>query len=350
MGFEASSYHGKEPCGEKNPSFNRIGNIDSNFSKKVKGNRRKKAEKHIRKTAKQVFEQLKTKTPVHRMEEFQREMLKKDIYKPMNRNFALNLAQDQLGRVLYGNETNSNEYPWQISMWIGKSHFCGGTLIDNEWIVTAAHCVDAQYRDHFNRMSVSLGDHNVEIYDEVKNEIRKLKAVVRFPTYDENYLHGDLALLQLATPVEFSRSIKPACLPKDDTSYGYSLALITGWGYTEITRLIEPRPKTSAVLREAEVYILPQELCEKYSPFPITSRMICTFKGPLGVETTCQGDSGGPLVVDLHQNNKYVVVGATSFGVSTCEGPYPSMFARVSTFLDFIHAAMIPSPIHNGLE
>ena len=55
--------------------------------------------------------------------------------------------------------------------------------------------------------------------------------------------------------------------------------------------------------------------------------MICTFKGPLGVETTCQGDSGGPLVVN-NPSNKWTLVGATSFGVSTCEGPYPSMFAR----------------------
>ena len=56
--------------------------------------------------------------------------------------------------------------------------------------------------------------------------------------------------------------------------------------------------------------------------------MICTFKGPLGVETTCQGDSGGPLVVN-GGDNKWTLVGATSFGVSTCEGPYPSMFARL---------------------
>ena len=59
-------------------------------------------------------------------------------------------------------------------------------------------------------------------------------------------------------------------------------------------------------------------------------QMICTFKGPLGVETTCQGDSGGPLVVN--QGTKWTVVGATSFGVASCEGPYPSMFARFKRF------------------
>ena len=119
--------------------------------------------------------------------------------------------------------------------------------------------------------------------------------------------------------------------------------MITGWGYTDETKKLLPRPLTSDVLREANVYILPQDLCIKYSPFPITDKelktnnisiliseclqMICTFKGPLGVETTCQGDSGGPLVVNS-ADNKWTVVGATSFGVSTCEGPYPSMFAR----------------------
>ena len=77
--------------------------------------------------------------------------------------------------------------------------------------------------------------------------------------------------------------------------------------------------------------------------------MICTFKGPLGVETTCQGDSGGPLVVNSG-DNKWTVVGATSFGVSTCEGPYPSMFARVSVFLDFIHAAFVSSPFETLLS
>ena len=119
--------------------------------------------------------------------------------------------------------------------------------------------------------------------------------------------------------------------------------MISGWGYTDKTKNLKPRPLTSDVLREANVYILSPDLCVKYSPFPITDKelqrniflklkseffqMICTFKGPLGVETTCQGDSGGPLVVN-NGTNKWTLVGATSFGVASCEGPYPSMFAR----------------------
>jgi len=172
---------------------------------------------------------------------------------------------------------------------------------------------------------------------------RKLKRIVRFPTYDENYLHGDLALLQFNEPVDYSSRIGAACLPSADNDYGYKLGIATGWGYTELTKRLTPA-RVSDVLREAEQYILPQSLCLKHSPFAITDRMVCTFKGPLGVETTCQGDSGGPLVVN-NGTNRFVLVGATSFGVATCEGPYPSMFARVSTFLDFIHAAMVPAPM-----
>ena len=107
--------------------------------------------------------------------------------------------------------------------------------------------------------------------------------------YDNNYINGDMALLQLADKVEFSERISPACLPYDpEEKFSFSEGLITGWGYTEKTKIMKPRPMTSEVLREAEVFILPQDLCEKYSPFPITEKMICTFKGPLGVETTCQ--------------------------------------------------------------
>ena len=49
-------------------------------------------------------------------------------------------------RILYGEEADINEYPWQISMWIDQSHFCGGTLVTDQWVVTAAHCVDLQYK------------------------------------------------------------------------------------------------------------------------------------------------------------------------------------------------------------
>merc|ERR1712051_524292 len=351
---------GNTECGKKNPStMNSIGALGEATSKRkvekptdIPGLRRKKARK--------VFKQLE-KLP--KLTEFEKSQLK--IYKPSFSKQELNydkfnfaplgrmrsrLNWEQKGRILYGNETDVNEYPWQVSMWIDRSHFCGGTLISDEWIATAAHCVDLQYRRHFDRITVSLGDHNVQVYDDTKNVFRKLKRIVRSPQYDNNFINGDMALLKLEKKVTFSDTIRPACLPDDPTeTYGYKSGIITGWGYTEVTKILKPRPLTSDVLREAEIYILPQDLCIEYSPFPITDRMICTFKGPLAVESTCQGDSGGPLVVNTAEN-RHVLVGATSFGVSTCEGPYPAMFTRITAHLSFIHAATVPAPMEYMLE
>ncbi|XP_023342069.1 transmembrane protease serine 11A [Eurytemora carolleeae] len=348
---EESTYNGTFPCGEKNPSLNKIGKIT--LRKKNKPVTLEDILKQVTKAQEEAKEKTsKGLKDISGLGELELEALKRDIYKPSFPRLtnhspwqerARMLEGKDLGRVLYGNETDTNEYPWQISMWLDRSHFCGGSLINENWVLTAAHCVDLQYRNHFQRVTVSLSDHNVKIFNETKNIFRKLKRIVRFPTYDEHYLHGDLALLQFETPVEYSASLRPVCLPKDEYDWGYRTSIITGWGYDEQSKNLV-RPTTTEILKEAEQYILPQDVCIKYSPFPITDRMICTFKGPLGIETTCQGDSGGPLVVN-NGTNKFVLVGATSFGVSTCEGPYPSMFARVSSFLDFIYAAMVPTPM-----
>jgi len=337
------------PCGQKNPSSNPIGDLDaSNTRKKVDKLDIKKPEQLKEKPAKKVFEKLK-KLP--ELTEIEKSRL--NIYKPSFSRQKLDLRKTHIkgfarssldkARILYGNETDINEYPWQISMQLDFSHFCGGTLIDNKWIITAAHCVDLHYRSHQERVTVSLGDHDVEMFGETQNagEMKtRIKKIYRYPTYDQNYIHGDLALLELDFPVTYNEAIRPACLPPPEEMFGLSLGISTGWGYTEVTKQILPRPQTSDVLREVFLYILPQETCVEYSPFPITDRMVCTYKGPLGVETTCQGDSGGPLVVDMGKN-KYTLVGATSFGVASCEGPFPTMYTRITAHLNFIYASMV---------
>ena len=84
-------------------------------------------------------------------------------------------------------------------------------------------------RRHFERITVSLGDHDVTKFHEADSIFLKVSKIVRFPTYDENYVHGDLALLRLESPVKFTESIAPVCLPVDDSDdFGYREGIITG--------------------------------------------------------------------------------------------------------------------------
>ena len=78
----------------------------------------------------------------------------------------------------------------------------------------------------------------------------------------------------------------------------------------------------------------------KYSPFPITDKMVCTFKGPLGVETTCQGDSGGPLVVVQDDQDRYQLAGILSWGIGCSEAHQPGVYSRVSKFLPWIRSVI----------
>merc|ERR1712008_535858 len=145
---QAEKMKSKEDCGKKNPSkLNQIGALGQPTRKKLSG--ASDIPDLKRKKARKVFKQLE-KLP--KLTEFERAQLK--IYKPSFTKQELNyetanfsplgrmrsrLNWVQKGRILYGNETDVNEYPWQVSMWIDKSHFCGGTLISDEWIATAAH-------------------------------------------------------------------------------------------------------------------------------------------------------------------------------------------------------------------
>ena len=172
-------------CGHKNPRFickvcslswmiiillfstrNEIGSVTKKKKKKFPD----LAKILAKKSAKKVFKEL-DKLPV--LPEYERREL--SIYRPSFTRQKLDYRKTDIpslgrsslvkARILYGNETDYNEYPWQvsggtvstvvvtllispcqISMWIDKSHFCGGTLITDQWVVTAAHCVDLQYR------------------------------------------------------------------------------------------------------------------------------------------------------------------------------------------------------------
>merc|ERR1719427_1174038 len=146
-----------------------------------------------------------------------------------------------------GDPTNPNEYPWMVFVKTVLSRYtfgmCGGSLISDQWIVTAAHCVDGRYK----RVVVELGQH-----DRNTRAIEKtISRVILHEDYGKPKKHNnDIALLQLPAPVSFNSYISRICLPsKRAGTFAGLRATVAGWGSTE-------DGSTSHVLLETDTNVI----------------------------------------------------------------------------------------------
>ncbi|CAB3377106.1 Hypothetical predicted protein [Cloeon dipterum] len=137
-------------------------------------------------------------------------------------------------RVLGGDVTNGNQFPWMAVILIKSERVCAGTLIDASWVITAAHCVaifDAENESTVSQLQVWLGALDVSMSQsaETRRVVRKVSRV-----YVHNEFQGtdfDVALLQLNESVPFTVAIRPACFPQDkDTNFAGETGIIAGWG------------------------------------------------------------------------------------------------------------------------
>lgn len=228
-------------------------------------------------------------------------------------------------KIVGGQIATPNSWPWQVGLRISqnKQRFvCGGTLISNQWILTAAHCVE----DATN-LDVYLGDHD---FDRVGSETIISASKWTYLRYDENNFSNDIALVKLRTPVQFSDKISPICLPNGKYSSIGSRAIVTGWG-----DIYENAGQGSRYLRQANVPVNSPSVCN-YRGFQ-TSLQICA--GDTNIfrpRDTCQGDSGGPLV-QQDSNGRWYLAGITSNGAG-CGGH--GVYTRVSAYEQWIARVM----------
>jgi len=235
-----------------------------------------------------------------------------------------------------GFEAPEASFPWMASLQYKGKHFCGGSLVSPQWVLTVAHCPDfPNVEDFLSHLSVLLGATDLFDRSEPGRVDRAVTKVLNYPLYDQAGYNGDLALLRLDSPVQISRYIRPVCLPADSIdTYEQQVGVAAGWGQIETGALPDR-------LRYVELNIVPNISCVAnlgLVDIQITEKMVCTFRGPTGRETTCTGDSGGPLMV--RRSGRFVLVGATSFSLVDCESPFPNVFSRVSAFLQWIAVAM----------
>ncbi|XP_060560620.1 chymotrypsin B-like [Ruditapes philippinarum] len=236
-----------------------------------------------------------------------------------------------ISRIVGGAETKAHSWPWQVSLQLNDNnfHFCGGTLISDQWVVTAAHCLVGDS----TVARVVLGEHDRST--ENGREITSSATVFSHQNYENSAPYpNDIALLKLKTPVALNDNIHPACLPENGTTFdtGTDDCWITGWGDTKDTG-------DESKLNELQISIVDNESCaSKWGENYILKTNICVGDGLSGA---CNGDSGGPLSCRRQGEQAWELAGVTSWGASGCQSEgLPNVYTRVSQYRQWILATM----------
>ncbi|XP_007523789.2 chymotrypsin-like elastase family member 2A, partial [Erinaceus europaeus] len=245
---------------------------------------------------------------------------------------GLSTYKPHLSRVVGGEDVIPNSWPWQVSLQYSNNgqwrHTCGGSLVAENWVLTAAHCISSSrtYR-------VVLGRHSLSTDESGSLAISVSQAVVH-EDWNPNQLSkgNDIALLKLATSVPLTDKIQLACLPPAGTILpnNYS-CYVTGWGRLQTNGVLPD------ILQQGHLLVVDYATCSSpgWWGSTVKTNMVCA--GGDGVISSCNGDSGGPLNCP-GAHGQWEVHGVVSFGSSLGCNYYrkPSVFTRVSNYIDWI--------------
>lgn len=241
-------------------------------------------------------------------------------------------------RIVGGIRSSFGKWPWQISLrqWRTSTylHKCGAALLNENWAITAAHCVENVPPSD---LLLRIGEHDLANEDEPYGyQERRVQIVASHPQFDPRTFEYDLALLRFYEPLlPFQPNVLPICLPDDDETYVGRTAYVTGWG-----RLYDEGPLPST-LQEVAVPVINNTMCEVMYRNAgyiehIPHIFICAGWKNGGFDS-CEGDSGGPMVIRRARDKRWILAGVISWGIGCAVPNQPGVYTRISEFREWIN-------------
>lgn len=239
-------------------------------------------------------------------------------------------------RIVGGSVAASGAWPWQVQLSIGTSggtSLCGGALLSNQWVLTAAHCIE-EAGVTLNSSAVTVRAGSLSLSS--GGQAVAVSRIIKHASYSASTKNNDIALLQLSSPVTLSSAanvVKPLLASQESILAATNiLGTVTGWGTTSSGGSV------SSVLLQVQVPLWTPADCAAMTAngSNITNNMICA--GYLsGGKDSCQGDSGGPLVVPNGQGG-YALAGIVSWGYGCAAVNAPGVYTRVANYTAWLQS------------
>uniref|UniRef100_A0A182QHD0 Peptidase S1 domain-containing protein n=1 Tax=Anopheles farauti TaxID=69004 RepID=A0A182QHD0_9DIPT len=239
------------------------------------------------------------------------------------------------GRIVNGEEAVPGQFPYQIALlstFAAGSGLCGGTVITNNYILTAAHCVVDGGGALATEGTAILGAHDRTVNEPTQQRIGFVQAGVSVhPSYNPTLIRNDIATVRLNSPAVYNDRVQPIALParSDSRTFAGLIGTASGFGRTS-----DAQPAASPVVMYTRNPVMTNADCiAAWNILLVSDQNVCLDAS--GGRSVCNGDSGGPLTVQ--DNGSSLEVGIASFvSAQGCASGIPSVWVRVSFYRDFI--------------